>query len=50
MMSIQVIDRTGVHYLNVFDEVGRMILGKTAEEIHHLKINASNMMIYDFID
>ena len=37
MMSIQVIDRSGSQYLSVFDEIGRVILGKSAEEINSLK-------------
>ena len=38
-MSISVSDHTGQFYLSCFDDVGRMIMGMTADQLMELKEN-----------
>jgi replication factor A1 len=39
IMSLQIGDHTGQTWVNAFNETGEQLLGKTAEEMYHLKIN-----------
>jgi replication factor A1 len=37
VLSISVTDHTGSFYLSVFDDAGRILLGKSADELHELR-------------
>lgn len=48
IMTLSVTDHTGQMYLNVFDDVGRLIMGNTADHIMELKENDFPAMEKEF--
>lgn len=48
IMTLSVTDHTGQMYLNAFDDVGRIVMGKTADQIMELKDNDLTAMEKEF--
>ena len=46
IMSINVVDHTGSFYLSCFDEVGRLIMGKSADEVMQLKEDMNDKDVF----
>jgi len=48
IMTLSVTDHTGQLYLNAFDDVGRLVMGKTADDLMELKENDDPAMEKEF--
>jgi len=43
VMTVQISDSTGAQWISAFNDAGALLLGRSAEEMYHLKMNVSNM-------